>query len=226
MSATMLPLTLSANMALEAILGTKTETRRPVPKRLHLHDCGRVAYPMDNSPEARAKEREPGWQYTFNGCFYRCAASDIPQAIRDIAAPFGLPGEECWLREPGRVAARTQQYDAPGLFDIQFAAGGVKHRVGLPDRLLRGGQPPSWWVAGRGIPNGIFREAARFKSEVLEVGVERLQDITEAGAKAEGFASREAFLCAWDDIYGKRPGLRQVLNPWVTVTKFKPLEAM
>jgi len=198
-------LTLTAEMALAAILGNKTETRRPL------------------NPQPPMGTRHVNTQ----------------ASVVHWYAPFGLPGTELWLREPGRVAARTHQYDAPGLFDIQFAAGGVKHRVGLPDRLLRGGQPPSWWVAGRGIPNGIFREAARFKTVVIEVRVERLQQISRESIRAEGFTLppsprftpgefselHQEFAHTWNRIYGKRPGLAWADNPCVSVTKFRPMDA-
>ncbi|SNR99791.1 hypothetical protein SAMN04488503_2258 [Humidesulfovibrio mexicanus] len=184
----MKPLPLTAEMALAAILGEKTETRRPIPKRLHLHECGRVAYPMDNSPEARAKEQEPGWQYTFNGCLYQCAASDIPQAIRDIAAPFGLPGTELWLREPGRVGECLDEWDGCKV-TIQYASDKASRTLIFPNRLMIGELKtmlPLWAMRCVGIPNGIFREAARYKTVVLAVRVERLWEITEAGAIAEG----------------------------------------
>ncbi len=111
------------------------------------------------------------------------------------------------------------------------------------------GKPTRWAAKMQGIPNGIFREAARSKATILEVRVERLQDIGPHGAKAEGFDTlseekriffdevdhygvRRAnfalrgFCRAWDRIYGKRPGLAWADNPWVSVTAWDMMVAI
>lgn len=78
---------------------------------------------------------------------------------------------------------------------------------------------------------------------VLVVRAERLQDITEEGARAEGCPPcigisacgggcdscpshnpRQWYASLWNSIYGKRPGFAWEDCPWVFVTAFKPME--
>ena len=81
------------------------------------------------------------------------------------------------------------------------------------------------------------RWASRITLEVTGVRVERVQDITEDGAKAEGFSAdprckvgfnfprphqaRDAFAGTWIDLYGEESWNK---NPWVWVVEFKKLE--
>jgi uncharacterized protein YhfF len=75
------------------------------------------------------------------------------------------------------------------------------------------------------------REASRITLEITGVRVERLQDITEEDAKAEGAGGerysgqgfelcihREAFRTLWESING--PGTWE-LNPWLWVIEFR-----
>jgi len=191
-------------MALAAILGRKTETRRPLSPQ------------PDWSSEVR-HTRLDGMIWPIGSMGQQCG-----MALPLSRLPFGLPGQRLWLREPGRVVDISQSAEESVHFTVEYLADKARCGLHLPERFdpQETNVWPSWVKEGHGIPNGIFREAARFKTVVTAARVERLWDITEAGAKAEGFESREAFLCAWDGIYGKRPGLRQVLNPWVSVTSW------
>ncbi len=81
------------------------------------------------------------------------------------------------------------------------------------------------WVKERTseYPNKMFmpKKLARVWLEITSiVSAERLQDITEDGAKAEGFEWREEFQWAWENMYSKTP-CRWHLNPWVWVIAFE-----
>lgn len=225
------PLSLNAVMSLAAILGHKTETRRPVViARNVLHDLEKRCRAIG----AREAMEEFG--------YYRPG----------VRGNYGPPGTGLWLREPGRVGECLD--DGHGYeISIQYLADKAWRTMPFPKRMLTPALPP-WAYYCHGIPNGIFREAARYKSEVLEVRLELLQDITEEGARAEGAIDwwcglspdeqakhfcgcsvsldsdkegpdpRDAFAMLWDSIYGKRPGLSWNCSPWVFVTGFKPME--
>ena len=125
--------------------------------------------------------------------------------------PFGVPGDRLWVRETFMAHADEIAYAATD-----------QHLVGC-DRWRPSIHMPRW--------------ASRIVNEVVSVRVERVLDITEADAEAEGFeatfdrdgsaygalliTARERFLTAWRDIYGQES---LDANEWVWVVEFKRLE--
>jgi hypothetical protein len=89
---------------------------------------------------------------------------------------------------------------------------------------------------GRCIPNGCHREASRILLEITDIRAERLNDISQADAIAEGMPpshpsfdvisqsmgypdfSRSAFAQLWQSIYGEKAWSE---NKWVWVIEFK-----
>lgn len=157
------------------------------------------------------------------------------------SCPYGLPGHRLWVRENWAIyhdhAAKVGKEEA--LRDarehmpwahIMFQAdanGGhaEEHRVG--DRWRPSIHLPRW--------------ASRITLEVTEVRVQRLQDISEEDAKAEGVTTeslpgklngkpatlypmthRQAFTWLWDTINGKRAPWAS--NPWVWCVSFRRLQ--
>jgi len=149
-------------------------------------------------------------------------------------------GDILWVREPGRVVAASYSgIGVPARVKVKYPADGtVSEWIDLPKRI-GGGDLPFWARKFHGIPNGIFREAARLFLEVEDVQVQRVQDITVRDAMAEGIKAHPtklglwtadgstyhagiftAFRTLWDSIYAKR-GLGWDANPWVFANTFK-----
>lgn len=95
-----------------------------------------------------------------------------------FTCPFGQAGDRLWVRERARVVGVWDRHGPP-MVRVRYEADGTDHLVTWPDRL----KPVA---LGRCIPNGVHREGARLFLEVTEVRAQRLQDITEADARAEG----------------------------------------
>lgn len=139
--------------------------------------------------------------------------------------PYGAPGDRLWVRE-------TWQHQPGGV--IYDAAGGVvdSHE---DETIYRASRPhyPGPWKPSIFMP----RWATRLLLEVTEVRVERLQDISEADAMAEGIVSqhgggwglpagehfhlydpRISYWSLWETINGAGAVDR---NPWVWVVSFR-----
>ncbi|HKJ88912.1 MAG TPA: hypothetical protein VKA48_10430 [Gammaproteobacteria bacterium] len=148
-----------------------------------------------------------GWFVPEAGDLWPCNDEDR------IACPFGQPGDLLWVQEPWRI----DDFD-----DVAYETG---------DGWIRYPEPE--WQDPKTMP----RWASRLTLVVEEVRVERVQDISEVGAKAEGVDSWmaggqqgamctpvENFSICLDSIYlGK--GLGWDANPWVWTILFRPIFA-
>lgn len=103
------------------------------------------------------------------------------------------------------------------------------------------GMPGVWWTDQYGISGEILTPKSRrllseskfpigglvakgwhpLRIRILAIRQERLQDISEADAKAEGVADVEAYRALWQAINGKTPGARWDANPMVWVLTFE-----
>ena len=134
-----------------------------------------------------------------------------------IKPPYTV-GDHLWVRETWAYIDRGFGGDA----------GGYVYRASENGQLWET-ETEGWrWRPSIHMP----KEAARIWLEVTNVRVERLQEITEEDAKAEGvmpiygndFASEKrhypSFARLWDNRYAKR-GHGWETNPWVWVIEFK-----
>jgi hypothetical protein len=121
---------------------------------------------------------------------------------REIVCPFGVRGDRLWVRE--RFA---QTEDGT----IVYAADPVKGRGRLD------------WQQSRYLP----REASRLMLVVRGTRPQRLQEISEADARAEGYdegretlSPIEWFARLWDRL-SVTESLRWAANPWLWVVHFE-----
>ncbi len=132
---------------------------------------------------------------------------------RTWRCPYGQPGDRLWVRE-------THALNVPGCDD------GVSYRADHNDPRGDGPAHPMEWRPSIHMK----REHSRINLEVTGVRVERVQDITEADARAEGVTADDEprggaywvtkFARLWDSINAKR-GYSWESNPWVWVVEFK-----
>lgn len=155
-----------------------------------------------------------------------------PQFIADAEnrlSPYGQIGDQLWVRETFCEVPMTDLANCKTSIFIEFAAG---------KKYLKQGKPPAIWDSYK--PEGVKwkpsifmpRAASRITLEITGVRVERLQDISEVDALAEGveplsdpgavFAPAKSAYCdLWESINGAGSW---GLNPWVWVLEFKRLK--
>lgn len=149
-------------------------------------------------------------------------APEFSVAGRDYRCPYGRPGDTLWVRETWRLTRDLDRlapsHCAPPLA-IKYEADGYETSIGDVrfGRLRPSIHMPRW--------------ASRITLRVTEVRVERLQDISEEDARADGIYSawpavghsaRALFRSLWDDINAKRAPW--ATNPWVWVVSFERVQ--
>lgn len=204
------PILFLAPMVRAILEGRKTVTRCPV-KATKAHADGFMM--LDHGK---------GWRpYNAFGDF----ASDHEGMEYPIACPYGKLGDRLWVRETCfindyREASVPEQERAD--CEIHYRADGIPDFEG-EEELIR-------WRPSIHMP----RWASRILLEVTDVRVERLQDITEEQALAEGIKKHsdggyhvedgkhfsdspvESFACLWSSVGGDWDA-----NPWVWCVSFK-----
>lgn len=194
------PILFSGPMVRAILAGRKTQTRRVV------------------KPEpARQNGREAGDVYvSAHGDYPITVNVAVPGGYRPVPlrCPYGAPGNRLWVRE----AFALRSYDCP-VHDHggDYPAGKCdcedKRRVCY--RVDAGAEHAAPWRPSIHMP----RWASRITLEVTAVRVERLADITEEDARAEGVEGRGAFVALWDSLNGKRAPFAS--SPWVWVVSFR-----
>lgn len=172
----------------------------------------------------KTQTRRVAMRRHFSAEFHaRGPAVGVQQALAEmfhaphVRRPYGVPGDRLWVRETFR--------QHPGSTSVHYAAD--------PDEVSGGP-----WRSPIYMP----RWASRVAIEVTAVRVERLQDITEDDAIAEGMTTdprpgkvngqpatlhpmshRQAYIWAWDMLNAKR-GHAWASNPWVWCVSFRRIE--
>lgn len=187
------------------IAGTKTQHRVPVKPQPHPRHG---IQPMHGvSPDGFAFGDRSLW---------REVGADYPDGDDDDRrSPFGVPGDQLWVREA----------HAPYYFDD----GSTGYRADYNASQIGDVVPePKWTPSAQ-----MRRRNSRLTLRVTDVRVERLRDITEADALAEGIVQSErtggflpgncmapelAFWELWEQAYGRES---RDANPWVWAVAFE-----
>lgn len=211
------PIIFSGAMVVAILNGTKTQTRRV------------IRSPHAQEADCWSKQSIDGvWE---SGIFGEGGPVAHGEFVR---CPYGVPGDRLWVKETWR----TMERDSDMLDGVLFAADGsfvAIHNSEAASNL--------WCDAydngrhGHGWRPSIFmpRWASRITIEVVSVRVQRLQEISDADAVAEGVVSnrgdgetwyagkaRAIFEHGWDWINCDRAPWAS--NPWVWCITFRRIE--
>jgi len=246
------PILFSAPMVRALLAGTKTQTRRVV----------KPQFAADAIPvEMPATDPAGGWVVPGHSGVWWCDAAANPDDVR--RCPYGKRGEKLWVKETWRIGAWDEN---EGAFAIDYCDGPDKTWRKTPEtpegedlfnRLWYQSTDELWAKGIKPDPEGNYhwqpgesplrwrpsihmpRWASRITLEITSVRVERLQDISEADAIAEGCTQNhngyfwggphqtgglkqmatalQAYQDLWESING--PGSWDA-NPWVWVLEF------
>ena len=221
------PILFSAPMVRAILDGTKTQTRRvcksqPYGNGFHFDGHELLCHNDYLPPSAMLMDvRRGGVSYTtsnLEGWEGEC--------------PYGQPGDRLWVRETWMDLRGTgvehRPTPASGLQRYAYAADTPRGSYGDEARKEYGLK----WRPSIHMPRAV----SRINLEVTGVRVERLQDISETDAQAEGCAlecmtptgddsgsaiyGSGGYLALWEQINGAGSW---DANPWVWVVEFKPV---
>lgn len=150
----------------------------------------------------------------------------------DVKCPYGQPGDRLWVRETwaikqcGRRVSLAKEAWPQGwpLSRLQFQATD-------PAPAKRADGSDYWWNSRPSIH--MPRWASRITLEITGVRVERLQEMSEADATAEGFGPcptqapdctcvLNGFQILWHKLNAERAPW--AANPWVWVLEFRRVQ--
>ena len=215
------PILFSASMIRAILEGRKTQTRRVV--------------------RVQPKHNVAGMHWVRFGDVFH-----YPQVCPEIKikSPYGIDGDEIWVRETFTKiwnqdgCLHDDPYDTTecpceGCHIEYKADSGSKYPADWPDDSTGDPDLPTWKPS-------IYmpRWASRIQLKVVDIRIERLQDISEADARAEGVLLsgrtctmyegiyRDAFSILWDGINSTRSGglYAWSKNPWVWRVEFSKIK--
>lgn len=226
------PILFSAPMVRALLAGTKTQTRRVAP----ISDL--TITPQSNGMvtwNVRFSKPTKGVLVSHSG-----GKLTDEQARRIIASefnPYGQPGDRLWVRETYAIVPRTAYRCSDGV--QQTLRPDDDHDAAIYREGWSRSRGGFRWRPSIHMP----RWASRITLEIISVRVERLQDISEADAIAEGMHADAGcrkdddaaafhrigavrgdsfpiarYAALWESING--PGSWDA-NPWVWVVEFK-----
>lgn len=220
------PIIMSAPMVRAILAGTKTQTRRLVKSNPGSSATGRTDIRI---VRICSGDHAGSWSYLdfdgVPGISWRPYSGAPTQAYPhpERCCPHGVTGDRLWVKEA--FAPDYFGYGKPG-----FRADWSEFAADVCPE-------PKW-----NSPLFLPRRLSRITLEITDVRVQRVQDISEDDARAEGveinvprkalingepgevraFSHRVAFAWKWDEINGKRATFAS--NPFVWAITFKRIE--
>lgn len=220
------PILFSGPMVRALLDGHKTQTRRVVKPQPDF-DAARSALGGDTSMATVDVDQ-------IGGLGLR-RGDGMGYVQPNAACPYGRNGDRLWVRETARCSYRSEQPPTNrGCIGVEYQAGGSLTR----NYTLEQRDALSWFPRTSHNADGAMRWtpaihmprwASRITLEVTGVRVERLNNISDADAAAEGWPgfTEDSGLDAmawyselWDSLNASR-GYGWEANPWVWVVEFR-----
>ena len=230
------PIPFSGPMVNAILEGKKTQTRRP----LNFVRLGMLSkQELENYGQPQKRYSHP---ININQIHYFWPEIGSRAVVEWKRCPFGQRGDRLWVREPWRTLS---SFDSAPPREI-----GKRAQIQyLADDSLNYGDRTVALPGKKRVARYMCRWMSRINLEITGIRVERLQDISEEDAKAEGIAwsnfgkdqynqphpgwhwkhnagpdqshhqAKYAFGNLWSHING--PSASWYTNPWVWVVEFK-----
>lgn len=185
------PILFAGEMVRAILEGRKTQTRRVMKIQPKYSDCA-LSRLADTTDRERRKHIDKLHWVRLSDDRLNVVYDDN----RYFRCPYGLSGDRLWVRETFTVMGGLSFYRADG-------------------EMSSDDKKP--WTPSIHMP----RWASRIDLLIKNIRVERLQDISEKDAKAEGVDSVSEFIELWESI---NRGDSWGLNPWVWVVEFEKVK--
>jgi hypothetical protein len=171
------------------------------------------------------------------------AKCELSNKDRVLKCPYGLINDRLWVRETWRIWEGASFSETGEPYDPDVIVGSlsgidIEYLKSRPIEYMADSQDEGPWRPSIFMPRWV----SRISLEIVDIRVERVQDISEEDAKHEGVRGipkwesftglkcesmgfypyerrRAAFGLLWDSINGKKYPWES--NPWVWVIEFK-----
>jgi hypothetical protein len=232
------PILFNTAMVQAILAGTKTQTRRIIKSK---HESG-----MFTVFTAKYEPNVPS--YYHNRCVRSIDWDERTVDGGEILCPYGQVGDVLWVREEhyrfgyweknGLTKTGRQKWKFKAIADDVRYFDNSPIKDIHPIRKSRDKEKPGAATWYKRLARFMPRSACRLYLQITDIRVQRLQDISEADAKAEG---AKGILCqyAGPDSHGQGytsyvEGFKQLwqsingsesweANPWVWVISFKQI---
>jgi hypothetical protein len=210
------PIIFSTEMVRACLAGRKTQTRRPIKYQKPYWRFSDFRTDVASISKLTGKNTNDN---VWAG-FYFGPENESPGYFK---CPFGRPGNRLWVRETFYIDKTPTDNDGEwaGYETELYYKADDEINPDVDVNLIK-------WTPSIFMPYW----ASRITLEIINVRVERLQEITEEDALSEGFEighgldesspffAKGAFKKYWDSLYTKKPEYQWDANPWVWVIDF------
>jgi hypothetical protein len=228
------PILFSGDMVRALLAGTKTQTRRVVKPQPVYYET----LPPD-LPLCEARHEKPGWWW--HGPSWGIHSMRDEDALRENFnrrpwSPYGQPGDRLWVREAFAFVGLGYDFDSGYVddwWDEKVPATDPREPRPFMGKPTRAMWHRATWEGDDDADKGFSwrpsihmpRWASRLTLEITDVRVERVREISEEDAAAEGIgrksdSRRQWFARLWDQLNARR-GYGWNANPYVWVVSFR-----